>query len=298
MLSIRHLILMLSAAVVLVLGGCAAPTVNDTADPGPDREASASFTKFFHDAVNEHSGSRWSTTNTSGQKAWVLSNTSFSAPKAWVIGQNYWNNENDTLMTNNFPIPANTPGVKLSFYYRFSMGNGDFCQLQYSVGAGPWQNLGTWAGPNTNEAWPNWEKATYSINTDLANPQDYRVRWVFNSDGSGTGWGFGVDSVSVYQRQLAVPTGVQASNGGGGVVVSWNASTDVLDPDAYEIWVADTFNGTYQFVISVPNPDTDTDENASFGAEFPETWWYKVKAVKDGYPDSEFSAPDEGWWVL
>ena len=102
------------------------------------KSASWTFNKFFLDSVNHESGGRWTVTNTSGTKAFTLSNTYFSSNKAWVIGQNYWNREDDEIVSNDFTLTAGMQGIRLSFYARFSIAScdGDEATVWFDDGEG------------------------------------------------------------------------------------------------------------------------------------------------------------------
>jgi hypothetical protein len=279
-----------------------APVPHDAFDgDNPDRGVSASFTKFFVDTVNQHSGGRWQWANFSGAKQWTLSNTCFSTPKAWVLGQNYWNNEDDELVSNDFVVPDDTDGLRVSFYSRWNILAGDTGEVWFWDGT-MFHLVTTFTG-GSNADYPNWTKYTYDLPANNSGlDQTCSINFIFTSNGSGTSWGFGVDTVSVYQRQLAVPTGVDATDGDSTTVVSWDADTDILVPDAYEVWRSDAQFGTYELVDTVNDPATNTSSGDVSDLMAPASNWYKVRAVKAGWQDGPFSAATsgnyEGTWTI
>jgi hypothetical protein len=306
-LTLAALLLLLLAGSVLGCGG----TNQVGTDTGPimvgefgetDREVSAAFRYFFLDSVNHESMGRWTVSNDSGKKAFVLSNTYNSAPKAWVIGQNYWNNENDTLTSNLFTIPddngfepGGTSGVRLAFWSRWLIAPDDVAYVELNTNNQGWQAITTFTG-GSNAAYPNWNKYSFLLpDNQSGGDQSVQLRFRFTSDGATTDWGFGVDNVSVYQTKQNPPINVAATDGiiPEAIAITWDHNVSgTLVPDGYAVYRSTDQDGVYQFIAGVDYPETVFDDLV--GAD-PTIYWYKVKAVRFGYPDSEFSNSDSGF---
>jgi len=269
-----------------------------------DKVASASFAKFFLDTVNQASGGRWTVANTSGKKAFTLTNIYESAPYAWVLGNNYWNRESDTLTSNDFTIPGDfagngngTRGIRFSFFSRWSIASGDMATVEYRIDGGPWSVLAQASGGQSPN-YPNWSKYYFELpDNDSGQDQTWNVRYTFASNTSGTDWGFGVDRVAVYQRRLAVPANVAATDLDDSIVrqirISWDADSDPLLPDSYTILRSTSEQGPYALVATINDPSTTT----SYLDTPPETvtqYWYKLVAHKAGWLDSVDSASTAG----
>ena len=92
------------------------------------------------------------------------------------------------------------------FYSRWNILAGDHGKAQYKVNAGAWTDLtGADFSGCQNVAYPGWTKYTFTLPSTGGSSATYRVRLIFTSNSSGTAWGYGVDSVSVYQADLAAP---------------------------------------------------------------------------------------------
>jgi hypothetical protein len=270
-----------------------------------DKGASATYNIFFRDSVNEASAPRWSATNISGKKAWTLSNSSFSPPKAWVMGGNYWNAENDDLFSDDFTVATGTDGLALTFYTRYSMGPGDNCVVNYFDGQG-WQQVVSFpTGSNPN--YPAWDKFYFKLPKNIT-PTDQicYVNFHFDSNNDGNNqFGFGVDSVAVYQTQLAAPDGLNAVDSGnpGQVDLAWNYTQQGnLVPDNFNIYRAPDSGGvpgTYAYLNSIGFPTTSfSDMNGTN-----DVYWYKVVAAKGGWPESadsneDFAGATGSWTTL
>jgi hypothetical protein len=287
------------------------PPIPDTHGPGlpsalpdnfdagnADKWPSAAYNKFFLDTVNQHSGGRWTTSNTGGAKAFTLSNTFFSSPKSWVIGQNYWNNENDELQSNSFSVPDGTDGIRISYYTRWRIAAGDEAEAWLWDGDS-WEFITSYTG-GQNADWPAWTKQYFELPANASGmDQNWNVAFRFTSNGSGTDWGFGVDSVSVYQTQLNAPLSLSASDGGlpGEVALDWDHNIEgTLTPDFYDVYRAPDNGGTpgtytAMPVTSVAYPMSAASDMTGDGS----TYWYVVKARKTGWPDSPASSADYGF---
>jgi hypothetical protein len=251
------------------------------------------YKKFFADAVNEQSWGRWNTLNQSGAKAWVLSNTYNSSPKAFVLGQNYWNRESDLLQSKTFTVPALTSGVRLTFTARWSIAAGDSCVVGYNTPGGPVLVANFTGGQNA--AYPGWTKYYFELpSNDTPSDQTYTLQFYFSSDSSGNDWGFGLDDVAVYQRQLEAINDLSASDGlPGGVTITWsdnNAGT--LIPDDYNILRSDFPGGPYDFVANVPYGAPYSYNDPAGPLEF---HYYVVVSNTAGWPSSGFSNEDSGF---
>jgi hypothetical protein len=304
----RNLLCSSLLLLLICLAGCGTTATSDLQNVTPaaveldaDRTASATYTKFFEDTVGLNSGAKWSIANSSGNKQWALSNTAYSAPKAWVIGQNYWNGENDRLTSVGFNIadpdengPNGTSDIRFTFQGRWQIAAGDYGRVDYSTDNGmSWTQLQAFtAGSNAN--WPNWTKYTYALPDNFSGAdKTYRVRFRFSSNASGTSWGFGVDNISVYQRELGVPLNFNASDSVLDVIeLDWDHPADAnqLTPDGYEVWISDDIGETYQYHTTVSYPTNSY--NHFLGAEG--DFYYKVRAVKLGYRPGPFSNADMG----
>jgi hypothetical protein len=265
---------------------------------GPRSASAVTYTQFFYDAITEASAPNWNVTNTSGNKQWALSNTAHSAPKAWVIGQNYWNNEEDYLVSDPFTIPGHRQGLKLGFRCRYRLQPGDKLFIQYSkFGSGnSWNNLQTING-GQNAAYPAWNKLTYDLaGNDASTNAQYRVRFIVTSDGSGTDWGAGIDNVSVYQENLAAPTNLMASDSSVNYVgVAWGQPAEGPQPDGYKLYRSTAGSaGPYYQVATITEELQYLDFNTGVGA----VYWYKVKPFKTGWADGPYSNKDSGYRLL
>jgi hypothetical protein len=302
----RHLLifaaLLLLASALSCAGPASTPSPEAPADQnvGASKNTSASFTYFFQDTVGNGSGPNWSISNSSGNKAWTLSNTSYSSPKAWVIGQNYWNGENDRLTSIGFSVPNNTVGIKLSFYSRWNILANDFGRVDYSTNNGSsWTQVQAFSN-GSNAAYPNWTKYTYALPDNISgSAQTWKLRFRFTSDASSTSWGFGVDSISVYQTKLNAPLNLTATKGtvSGQVDLDWDHNNaGSLSPDQYLIYRAPDNGGapgTFTLLNNVAYPASAYSDNNGTGT----IYWYKVKARKTGYPDSAFGNQDSGYGI-
>jgi hypothetical protein len=267
-----------------------------------DREVSAAFRYFFLDSVNHESTGRWTVSNDAGKKAFVLSNTYNSAPKAWVIGQNYWNGESDILTSNEFSIPddngfdpGGTSGIRFAFWTRWSIQPADAAHVEMNTNGQGWETVTTFTG-GSNADYPNWTKYSFALPDNMSGGNNsVQIRFRFTSDGAQTDWGFGVDNVSVYQTKQNPPINVAATDGiiPEAIAVTWDHNVSgTLIPDSYDIYRALVQDGVYFWIASVPYPETVYDDLV--GAD-PSIYWYKVKAVRFGYPDSDFSNSDSGF---
>jgi hypothetical protein len=275
----------------------AADPVEIDFDSADDKATSAVYRIFFRDAVNEHSYGRWATNNVTGKKQWELSNTYYSAPKAWVIGQNYWNDENDWLNSRQWSFPEGSAGMALTFQARWNIAAGDQLTIWYSDPApGDWQVVNFTGGSNPN--YPGWDRYYFRLPDDGPAPGNTgSLHLNFQSNHSGTGWGFGIDNIAVYQTQLAAPRNVQASDGSVAdqVDVTWehnNAGT--LVPDGYAIYRAPYVNGEmgpFAYLDQIAYPG----QLFSDGRDDASMFYYKVVAVKAGWPDSPDSSTDGGF---
>jgi len=244
--------------------------------------------------VNSQSEGRWNILDNSGKKMWMLSNTCHSLPKAWICGCKYWNHENDELITKPFNVNGPAEGLRVSFFTRWKVLEGDFCYVQYRVDGGQWTTLATYTG-GQNASYPVWDKQSYA----LPAVQDegsfsFEIRFLFTSDASGVDWGWGVDDVSVYQRLPEPPINLTASDGEffDHVQVDWQDSGDYLTPDGYFVYRADAEAGPYNIINFVSfGTTTYDDSNVTSGT----TYWYKVTAVKDFVGESRFSNDDSGF---
>lgn len=273
-------------------------------DTGSDKATSAAFHKFYLDVVNQYSAGRWSVENLSGRKAFVLSDFFDSAPNAWIIGQNYWNSESDTLTTNAFTIPAhiandgtNTRGIRLSFMSTWKIAAGDSAKVQYSINSGPWITLDTYTA-GQSPAFPSWTKYYYELPDNLSGQeQSWKVRYNFASNLSLNNWGFGVDTVSVYQRELEVPANVSATDLDSSIQrqirISWDPSVDQLAPVSYTISRATSQQGPYTFLTTINDP-VNTTSYLDTPPETVTTYWYQVVAHKAGWLVSIASVATDG----
>jgi hypothetical protein len=282
--------------ILAALSGCGSHSVNadvqqDAPAAASDKAASATFVKFFEDVGNSASGAKWSISNSSGAKQFALSNTAYSAPKSWIIGGNYWNGENDKLTSVPFTVPAGRTGLKLSFFSRWNIAASDFARIDYSTNNGAsWTQVQAFTN-GSNAGYPNWTKYTYSL-PDTLTPQTWRIRFRFTSNNAGTGWGFGCDSISVYQRQLDAPTGVAAGdNTSGPIDITWDAPADPLNPEWYSVYYSTNPDSGYLFL---GNYDPH-GSGALYDPADSTVYYFKVSATKEGYPDSPFSHVDSGY---
>jgi hypothetical protein len=272
--------------------GMPAATPDDFVITDDGKIASAIYRKFWADSVNEQSGGRWTVTNINGPvKTWVLSNTYNSSPKAWLMGGNYWNSDTDSLQSVDFTIPANTGGVRLTFWARWKTAAGDYCDVNYFVD-GVGQLVTSFEG-GQNPDYPGWTKYFFVLpDNDTAADQDCSLEFWFDSNGSINDWGIGVDNVAVYQRGLEPPINVDASEGGFSITVSWDyADTGTLDPDFVDIYRSTTSGGPYDYQDSVAfNGTLWSDPTALADTNY----YYVLKATKDGWFNSADSVEDLG----
>jgi hypothetical protein len=291
--------------VLLVLGSCGSPAPSGITDgPGDTnlmaddttRSVSWAYSYYFLDTVNYSSSARWTRENLAGYKQWTLSNTSYSGSKAWVMGMNYWNRENDSLTSGVFTIPANRKGNRLSFYSRWGIAAGDFGYVElgdFSTGE-TWTNYFTFTN-GTNPDYPLWTKYTVQLPDTTENPVTYKLRYRFTSDTSINSWGFGVDSVSVYQRQLSPALNVIASDGlhQNKVDVDWTIQTDNLGRDGWIIYRQQGDGEPWILRHTETNPAQNhfNDTEVLPGVLYS----YKVVAYMAGYPDSVDSNIDNGF---
>lgn len=302
----RALLLLLAAAAAMLMLGCGTANVGNSEPMGAmeeldiSRDTSALFRRFFNDTVNHQSGGRWSVASNAAGKRWTLSNTSYSGPKSWLLGGNYWNNEQDTLTSNPFTIADNTGGVNLSFFARWSIAEGDSASVQVRKGSLEWTTLATYTA-GQNSAYPGWTKYYYALGENFSGVGEvWQIRFVFTSDAAVTDWGIAIDSVSVYQTQLAKPLGVQASDYefGNGVFVSWQDSTDSVEPDYYTLHRYDSDVWPYFAHLG----QVDPYDGGLFGGYFDTTapkgisCFYWLIAHKAGWPDSPSSTLTTGVW--
>ena len=285
------------------LAGCSAgefrpdATGGDSPQPvgaSPDKSVSTTYTYFFRDYVNDASAANWTVTNSNGNKQWVLSTANyFSSPRAWTIGGNYWNYENDFLESDPFTVPANRSDIRLVFYGRWKILNQDHGRVQYKINSGTWTTLSDFTN-GANADYPAWTKYTYTLPNTGSGNATYRVRFWFESDASLTEWGFGVDSVSVYQADLAQPANIAASDGTftDKVRLTWELSSGIT-PTSYRIHRATSQNGIYSIKSTVTTTQYD-DTSAVAGT----TYWYKITPLRNGYPDGPQSAPESGFRAL
>jgi hypothetical protein len=275
-----------------------AATPDDFDADNPEKVTSAIYNKFFLDSVNHQSTGRWQVYDDSGKKSFLLSNNCYSAPKAWMIGGNYWNREDDDIVTNPFDIADGTDGIRLSFFAKWKIAGGsDQANVWFWDGT-DWQFVTNFMD-GQNADYPGWTKYYFELPANNSgNTASCLLNFTFNSDTSGTDWGFAVDSIAVYQRQLEIPVSFQASDSDGSTYCTWSASTDPLEPEAYEIWRADTEFGTYELVDTTFDPANDTQSENVSDNQCPATNWYKARAIKTGWPPGEFTDPDEGCWNL
>lgn len=290
--------------VLVWLAGCSAggfttdEGTRDSAQPqvgaGATKSASTTYTYFFRDYVSDSSAANWTVTNSNGNKLWVLSTANYySAPRSWTIGGNYWNYENDFLESNPFTVPANRSDIRFVFYTKWKILAQDHGRVQYKVNAGTWTTLADFTA-GSNAAYPGWTKQTYTLPSTGGSNATYRVRFWFESDASLTDWGMGVDSVSVYQADLAQPTNIAASDGTytDKIRLTWDLNSGIT-PTSYRIYRATSQGGMYSIKATVSTKQYD-DTTATAGT----TYWYKIVALHSGYPDGAFSAPESGYRAL
>jgi hypothetical protein len=265
-----------------------------------EKAASAAFRYFFHDAVNQHSGGRWTTENQSGKKSWTLSNVFFTDPKAWQLGGNYWNNEADVLTSNGGSVPGDVRGIKLGYHGRWRIAEGDGCSVQYSVDGFPWTEIAFFTA-GQNPSFPEWDRYTFALPDSAPFSQTYQVRFVFTSNGSITDMGYGVDRVAIYQTLLTAPAFIEPSKENMGelsVFVEHNLTGE--RPSNYDVYRSDTGEfGEYVVVGNTPYPGTmfNTTWIDETAAPFTE-YWYMLRSTKPGWDDSAFSAADFGTYWL
>ncbi len=283
------------------LAGCSAGTftpaspnssgATQVAAADVSKSVSTTYTYFFRDYISDSSAANWTVTNSNGNKQWVLSTANyFSAPRAWTIGGNYWNYENDFLESDPFTVPASRSDIRFVFYGKWKILNQDHGRVQYKVNSGTWTTLSDFsAGQNTD--YPNWTKYSYTLPNTGPSNATYRVRFWFESDASLTDWGFGVDSVSVYQADMAQPTNIAASDGTytDKVRLTWGLTSGIT-PTSYRIYRATSQNGTYS--IKATQSSTTYDDTSTAAGT---TYWYKIVALRSGYPDGPYSAPESGY---
>jgi murein DD-endopeptidase MepM/ murein hydrolase activator NlpD len=257
------------------------------------RTASASYRYFFQDTVSNSSTQKWTAENLSGAKYWLLSNTYYSSPKAWVLGMNYWNNEHDRLTSIPISIPANTQGLRLAFYSRWHIQANDFGYVEISTNNGStWTTLDTFSGAS-NSDYPGWTKYSYSLASTGGSTANYKVRFRFTSNATGTAWGLGIDSVSLYQKNISAPLNLAASDGSftDKVRLTWSHNSDGTAPDGYRVYRSTADNGTYDFLTNVGYVTTWDDTSVDQGA----TYWYKLKGYRSGYLDGPYSTANSGY---
>lgn len=254
------------------------------------RGASVVYSRFFLDSVNHQSGGRWTVEDTSGGKSWTLSNTYQSAPKAWVIGGNYWNRENDSLTSQSFTIPADRPDAKLSFYSRHSVAAGDQAVVQISFNDGTeWSDVAVYNGTN-NTSYPGWDKYLFLL-PNAGVDRTCRLRVLFTSNTSGTDWGFGLDSVAVYQTQIDPPANLTATAAAGGVDLDWDHPAAGTRPETYTVERGTNVDGPFTVVGTADYPArVFFDGTAAAGTAY----WYRVFATRGGYSSSPISAGIDG----
>jgi len=253
---------------------------------------SNAYSKFFADSVNEHSWGRWNAIDGGGQKKWTLSNTYNSAPKSFLLGGNYWNNENQSLFSNPFQVPFNTDGVRITFTARWKIAAGDSCSVIYNEMQHAPLTVANFTG-GQNPDYPGFTKYYFELPANT-NPGDEinSIEFFFYSNSSGTDFGFALDDVAVYQRLLDPPTGLDASDGGPAILVTWNnTQTGNLIPDGTEIWRSTTSGSNYSLQASVNYPGNSwTDPTAVNGV----IYYYVVRHTKVGWQPSSFSKEDQG----
>lgn len=250
------------------------------------------YRKFFADAVNSQSWGRWNAIDQSGAKYWTLSNTYNSSPKAFLMGGNYWNRESDLLLSNSFTIPDSTDGVRLTFTARWKIAPGDSCVVGYNTPGGPVMVANFTAGQNAD--YPGWTKYYYELPSNFSGDDDIcQLQFYFSSDTSVNDWGFGLDDVAVYQRQLEPINDLSASDGlPGGITVTWtdnNAGT--LAPDNYDVYRSDVPGGPYTYLDTVPYGAPYSYSDPVAPGFF---YYYVVVSTKTGYPSSPYSNEDLG----
>jgi hypothetical protein len=277
-------------------------TVPDAGGPGEPyvdsgKHTSLAYNYFFSDSIAASSAVNWDVVNTAGKKAWSLSTTAYSAPRAWVIGQNYWNGENDSLATQPFLVPGFTDGITLGFRLRYKLQTGDYLRVQYSTNSegNDWVNLASYNG-GQNQHYPNWTLRSFALPAnDTNDPAFYRVRFLFTSNGSGTEWGAGVDSVYVYQRALSPPRNLSASeNNSVAIEITWDHPADGPEPYSYLVFRSETPDGNGALLAETTYPNNivfHTPDDPSV------PYYFYVKAIRHGYPDSPPSNIDVGGLV-
>jgi hypothetical protein len=265
-----------------------------------EKVASAAYQYFFHDAVNHHSGSRWSVENLTGKKAWILSNTYYTEPKAWLLGGNYWNNESDILTSNPGTVPAGRRGIKVGFHSRWRIAEGDECSVEVSVDGGEWGQLAVFTG-GQNPSFPGWDRYTLALPDCGPQDQQYQVRFVFSSNASVVDAGFGVDRFAIYQTLLTPPADIAPSNEEPNqLTVYLTHNFDGERPGAYEVYRSDDGEfGEYVSIGTTPYPGemfgtSWVDPTAQPQIEY----WYMIKSIKDGWEDSAFSEADWGTYIF
>lgn len=262
-----------------------------------DKAVTYDFHHIWTDTVNHQSGGRWTVVDNGGKKEWMLSNTCHSAPKSWIIGCKYYNYENDELTSN--PITVNGPAkdIRLSFYSRWQIQNGDLGQVQFRIDGGPWLTIQMFTG-GQNPSYPAWDKYYYTLPPFLNEGQSqYQLRFVFTSNSTGNAWGYGIDDVSVYQSLPEPPINVQASDGSFSdhIQVDWTDTGYKVQPDGYFVYRSDFQAGPYSIQTFVPfGTNTWDDSGVLPGA----TYWYKVSSVVDFLGESRLSLEDSGFTNL
>lgn len=288
--------------LLFVLASCgqvSTPVTDNSGDQGQvttdnPRSVSYTFSYYFQDTVTSSSPARWTRENISGKKAWVMSSSALQG-LAWVLGQNYWNRENDVMTSVPFIIPADRMGNRLSFYARWNIAAGDYGYVEgYNLGsAEAWTNFFTFTG-GSNPDYPKYTKYSIAL-PDTTSELTAQLRIRFTSDTSVTGWGLGVDSISVYQRKLSPPENVIASDGlhANKVDVDWTIPTDILTAEAWNIYRAENIDGPYTLIHTDTNP-LQTHYNDSDVVQGT-TYYYYVTTSRLGYPDSVASNNDSGF---
>jgi hypothetical protein len=143
-------------------------------------------------------------------------NSAFSGQNAWVtnLTGNYPDSAHLSLYTPVFDLstPSYLDTVKLRFRHWIDIMAGDFCQVQYRMGASSWTTLGSVLDANgvnwyNNQVQNNdcfgastagWVLSQYTLPVALFNGHDsVQFRFLFSSDTAGNANGWAIDDFSL-----------------------------------------------------------------------------------------------------
>jgi hypothetical protein len=259
---------------------------------GANKATSATYTYYFRDGIGWKTLQTWDILSNSGNGAW-----NYNATDAVMqFGTNYGAGENDELITPTFILPANFADVKLVFQTRYSFGAGDSGKVQFSGNAGAnWVDLGTFTGTSGAGTTPPWVKKLFFLPA-AATQRTALIRFVFNSDGTSNGYGWGINSLAVYRTDVpaaptvSAPTNLTKAAGpyAGTTRLSWQQSG--AQPLTYRIYRSSSQSGTYTQYAEIQGSLLKLTVPNGSG-----TQWYQVRgftsANGETMPTNSISVP-------